>query len=459
MLHAFSTLCKTASLLALLGLLPAAGALASSLQVTAVSAGSRTQVSPGRIPRKLDATATASTTGAAGPASFAVDGNLNTRWESQFGIDPTTLTLDLGGTFALRRTVIHWEAANAGTYTVDGSVDGVTWVTLKTRTGGLFGDRTDRVRLDGVYRYVRMNGLMRSPGNVYGYSIWEMEVYGVDPVDSDGDGVDDSIDQCPDTPPGDTVDATGCTVVIPGAEVSFAGGILVGGAASAQPGFTLYVTDDDLATPGASTCEGACAAVWPPLLVEDGLASGVSGLGSITRSDGTLQATYQDRPLYFYSGDTAVGDTTGNGVDAVWALVPFAPVFAPLFDVNTVLEPELQEDTPTALITRLSDRARDRHAREDQFQSYDHYLSFYWQHRTAAIEIVDTIGKGGDTITFNVATQWKLSDTEAELRFFYRGINTVAEYHNNGTMTSVPALDQPGSNVRHYTRSLNFNQK
>ena len=70
-------------------------------------------------------------------------------------------------------------------------------------------------------------------------------------------------------------------------------------------------------------------------------------------------------------------------------------------------------------ITRVADRGRDRHAREDQFHAYDHYLSFYWEHRTAAIEIVDPIGKGGDTITFNVTSQWPFNERVAELRFFY----------------------------------------
>ena len=96
---------------------------------------------------------------------------------------------------------------------------------------------------------------------------------------------------------------------------------------------------------------------------------------------------------------------------------PVAPI-TNLYDATTALEPAQQVGTPSALITRFADRARDRHAREDEFHAYDHYLSFYWEHRTAAIEIVDTIGRGGNRITFNVTTQWKLSPNEAELRFF-----------------------------------------
>jgi len=125
--------------------------------------------------------------------------------------------------------------------------------------------------------------------------------------------------------------------------------------------------------------------------------------------------------------------------------------WVPLFTDATPLEPGVLVDTEDALITRVADRARDRHAREDQFSAYDHYLSFYWEHRTVGIEIVDPIGRGGDTITFNVTSLWKLKERQAELRFFYRGINTVAEYYNNGVMTKVDDL--------HYTRSVRTNAK
>ncbi|MDG1984940.1 MAG: discoidin domain-containing protein, partial [Planctomycetota bacterium] len=441
-----------------------AAALLLSIASPGLAAGPQqspgaTQARQRAVPGALAATATASSEGAAGGAALAVDGDLATRWESAHQVDPSTLVLDFGAAFALLRTRIHWEAANAATYTLDGSLDGVTWSTITSRSGGVFGDRLDRVRLQGVYRYLRMTGLTRSAGNFWGYSIWEMEVMGVRPQDLDGDGVDDTMDQCPGTAPGVAVDGAGCEVVLPETEVTAAGGILVGGADSSLPGHTLYVFDGDLAQPGQSTCNGGCATAWPPLVLSDGVPSGVPGLGSVSRADGSSQVTYEGRPLYFFTGDAAPGDTAGQGVGGQWWLVPFTQVLTPLYDASTSLDPPLQEDTPVALITRFADRARDRHAREDQFQQYDHYLAHYWEHRTAEVEIVDTIGKGGNTITFNVATQWQLSPLEAELRFFYRGLGTVAEYHNNGVMSPVPSLNVPGSNVKHYTRSLNFNQK
>ncbi len=400
--------------------------------------------------------AMASTNSEFQPAALAVDNNLSTRWETVHGVDPGILSLDLSLSYPLSRVEIHWEAANAHTYTLEASNDNITWDVLSTQTGGLFGNRTDVIGMSGTYRYLRMNGQSRSVGNVYGYSIWEMDVFGdasagmmID-IDADDDGVIDALDLCPSTPPDSTVDADGCLIVQPVQEVGTSDGILVGGAGSDDPGFSLYVLDDDLGTDG-STCQGGCATTWPPVLVTDGAASGVAGLSIITRDDGASQAAHQGRPLYFYLGDLAPGDTNGQGQGGVWWLVPYTQLYDPLFDDTTVLEPALQEDTPTALITHVADRARDRHAREDQFQAYDHYLSFYWEHRTTAIEIVDTVGKGGDTITFNVTTQWPLHPLEAELRLFYRGLGTVAEYHNNGVMTSIDPT--------HYTRSVAFNSK
>jgi CxxC motif-containing protein (DUF1111 family) len=105
------------------------------------------------------------------------------------------------------------------------------------------------------------------------------------------------------------------------------------------------------------------------------------------------------------------------------------PDIVPLFDAGTVLEPATSIDTPTALITHVADRARDRHAREANFHAYDHYLSWYWEERTIDIEIVDRVAKGGTDITFNYTTLTPLS--APEFRAFFRGINTVAEYHFN----------------------------
>ena len=113
-------------------------------------------------------------------------------------------------------------------------------------------------------------------------------------------------------------------------------------------------------------------------------------------------------------------------------------LLVPLFDDATALEPEVYEDRPDAFITRWSDRARDRHAREDEFHIYDHYLAHYWEHRTAAFEFIDYVAKGGDHIDVKMTTQWELNPKTEEFRAFYRGIGTVAEYIYSPNMKLIP---------------------
>jgi hypothetical protein len=133
---------------------------------------------------------------------------------------------------------------------------------------------------------------------------------------------------------------------------------------------------------------------------------------------------------YFFAVIALTADGQSLAADATISAQPgVSPDIVPLFDASTVLEPATTIDTPTALITHVADRARDRHAREENFHAYDHYLSWYWEERTIAIEIVDRVAKGGTDITFNYTTLTPLS--APEFRAFFRGINTVAEYHFN----------------------------
>ena len=75
-----------------------------------------------------------------------------------------------------------------------------------------------------------------------------------------------------------------------------------------------------------SECYGGCAQAWPPLLATGPVT--ISGkftvphdLGTTTRTDGSKQVTYGGHPLYYFVGDTAVGQTKGQGVGGVWFLV------------------------------------------------------------------------------------------------------------------------------------------
>ncbi len=119
----------------------------------------------------------------------------------------------------------------------------------------------------------------------------------------------------------------------------------------------------------------------------------------------------------------------------------------PLFDEATVQQEPIIEETPNALIVRWDDRARDRHAREDEFHIYDHYLSHYWMHRSASFEFIDYVAKGGDHIDVKMTTQWELNPGTEEFRAFYRGIGTVAEYIYAPHMKLVPGTKMNYTNT------------
>lgn len=91
-------------------------------------------------------------------------------------------------------------------------------------------------------------------------------------------------------------------------------------------GLTLYTFAKD--APGVSNCEGACATNWPPLLVAQfpatGLTAGVAvrgKLGTLTRKDGSLQVTYNGLPVYNWKNDLKRGDALGEGFMGVWSAV------------------------------------------------------------------------------------------------------------------------------------------
>lgn len=93
---------------------------------------------------------------------------------------------------------------------------------------------------------------------------------------------------------------------------------------------TLYVFLSD--TDGRSTCYEACADNWPPVLTDGDAEAGGriddALLGTVERDDGTVQVTYDDQPLYRYSGDSSRGDILGYGSGDVW--YPVAPDGSPI---------------------------------------------------------------------------------------------------------------------------------
>jgi predicted lipoprotein with Yx(FWY)xxD motif len=79
-------------------------------------------------------------------------------------------------------------------------------------------------------------------------------------------------------------------------------------------GLTLYSFAPD--TPTKSTCNGTCAAAWPPVKGPV-TATGVKGtFATIKRADGSTQATFNGHPLYTFTGDSAPGQNNGNGLNA-----------------------------------------------------------------------------------------------------------------------------------------------
>jgi len=85
-------------------------------------------------------------------------------------------------------------------------------------------------------------------------------------------------------------------------------------------GYTVYLFTNDEQGAGTSSCDGDCLAAWPAVgeLTSPSGAIDSSLVGSIERSDGTIQATYNGWPLYTFASDEAPGDTNGQGVNDVW---------------------------------------------------------------------------------------------------------------------------------------------
>jgi len=131
------------------------------------------------------------------------------------------------------------------------------------------------------------------------------------------------------TGPSTSTTSTGSGTATP---ASTSGGMKIGTASGPEGTFLvadgraiyLWVADSH----GRSTCYGACAQAWPPVTTK-GAPSGSGGvmsahLGTVTRTDGTKQVTYDGHPLYYFAGDPASGTTHGQGSNsfgAKWWLV------------------------------------------------------------------------------------------------------------------------------------------
>lgn len=85
-------------------------------------------------------------------------------------------------------------------------------------------------------------------------------------------------------------------------------------------GNTVYMFNPD--EQGEPTCTGGCADSWPAVTADgevdvgDELDAGL--VGTVASEDGGEQVTYNDWPLYYFSGDQSPGDVNGQGVNDVW---------------------------------------------------------------------------------------------------------------------------------------------
>lgn len=372
------------------------------------------------------------------PASYAIDNIGTTRWESNHGVSPSSLTLDLGQVYNLSQVVILWEAANAERYEILGSNNNSTWAQLALRTGGTFGARTDTVLLSGSYRYVRMNAITRSAGNNWGYSIFEMDVFGAVPVASSSSSAAPSSSGSCALGCVTTLNSTTMRATVTGGDVVDIHYTVNGGAQqNVRMNLANGVWTYDIGGLSAGAVVRANFTIIKNGAGQDTewknytLGAGSSSLPSSSRSSSSVPSSVA--PSSSRPSSSSVAPPSSSSVASSTPLGNIVP----LYNNTTALEPVIKFDRGDALVTRIADRARDRHAKENHFQAYDHYLTFYWEQRTAAIEIVDYVAKGGTTVRMNVVTQGRLDDLQAENRWFYIGMNTLAEYCGNGVMNRI----------------------
>ena len=127
------------------------------------------------------------------------------------------------------------------------------------------------------------------------------------------------------TPPADTTPATPTRPPATPATPAPAGTLTVatgapGSYVADNTGRAVYVLAGD---ENGSKCTGDCLAAWPPLLADGAPAAGSPSLqgvmlGTVERSDGTTQVTYNGHPLYLYAKDAGPGSTTGHDVTDTW---------------------------------------------------------------------------------------------------------------------------------------------
>lgn len=110
-----------------------------------------------------------------GPPSSMLDGDMTTRWSSQYQ-DGQQIVLDLGKTIPVAGIDIYWEVASAKSYTIAVSQDQHDWQVVSEQVQGTKGPRNDELRFaPHAARYIRLDLLKRA--TEYGFSIYEIKIF------------------------------------------------------------------------------------------------------------------------------------------------------------------------------------------------------------------------------------------------------------------------------------------
>lgn len=139
-----------------------------------LSTGGSSNLAAGR-PVTASSSYTDPYSGATYPASYAVDGNGGTRWSSSF-TNNEWIYIDLGNIYNITDVKLNWASGGHGSnYQIQVSTNASSWTTVQTITGNTSAGVLD-YPVSGTGRYVRILGTLM--GSYYGYSLWEMQVYG-----------------------------------------------------------------------------------------------------------------------------------------------------------------------------------------------------------------------------------------------------------------------------------------
>jgi len=154
------------------------GPAAQTPSITPTATPTSGQVELGNIALHKTVTASSHDTDAPDP-NAVTDGDTTTRWSSAWS-QPEWVQIDLGRTYTVSRVVLNWQRSYGQAYRIETSADGSTWNTIFTTTTG-DGGIDNLTNVNGTGRYIRMYGTQRAcdacGGKLYGFSLWEFEVY------------------------------------------------------------------------------------------------------------------------------------------------------------------------------------------------------------------------------------------------------------------------------------------